>query len=129
MTDPIADMLTRIRNAAAVKKSVVVLPYSNMKKKIADILSVEGYVGNVKKIEDGQFPELSVELKYDGKRPVFRSIQRISKPGRRVYRGYQDLPVVLNDLGIVIISTSQGLMTNKQARQKKVGGEIICEIY
>ena len=129
MTDPIADMLTRIRNAAAVKKSVVVLPYSNIKKKIAEILSVEGYVGKVTKIEDGKFPELQVELKYDGKKPVFRKIERVSKPGRRVYCGHKELPVVLNDLGIVIISTSQGLMTNKEARQKNVGGEVICEIY
>lgn len=129
MTDPIADMLTRIRNAAAVKKSVVVLPYSNIKKNIADILSEEGYVGKIQKLEDSKFPELEIELIYEDKKPAFRKIQRVSKPGRRVYKNHKELPVVLNGLGIVIISTSQGLMTNIKAQEKKVGGEVICEIY
>ena len=129
MTDPIADMLTRIRNAAAVRKTSVVLPYSNIKMKVAELLSQQGYVGEVKKVEDGKFPEISIDLKYDGKTSVIRNIKRISKPGRRVYCGHEDLPVVLNNLGIAIVSTSQGIMTNIDARKKKVGGEVLCEVY
>jgi small subunit ribosomal protein S8 len=129
MTDPIADMLTRIRNASAVKKHEVVLPYSNIKFKIAQLLSKEGYLGDVAKVEDGQFPELKLELKYNGKNSVIRNIKRVSKPGRRVYSGSQELPVVLNNLGVCIVSTSQGIMTGKDARQKGIGGEVVCEIY
>jgi len=129
MTDPIADMLTRIRNASAVKKHEVVLPYSNIKFKIAQLLSKEGYLGDVAKVEDGQFPELKLELKYNGKDSVIRNIKRVSKPGRRVYSGSQELPVVLNNLGVCIVSTSQGIMTGKDARQKGIGGEVVCEIY
>lgn len=129
MTDPIADMLTRIRNGAAVKKKLVLLPYSNIKFKIAQVLEKEGFITKVEKIEDGKFPELKIELKYNGKNTVFQSIKRISTPGSRVYLASDELPTVLNNFGIAIISTSQGLMTNKEARRKKVGGEIICEIY
>lgn len=129
MTDPIADMLTRIRNASAVRKPFVVLPYSKIKNQVADILSQQGYVGAVQKIDEGKFSELQIELKYSGKKPVIKSIKRISTPGRRIYRAHDQLPVVLNNLGIAVISTSQGLMTNVDARKKKIGGEVICEIY
>ncbi len=129
MTDPIGDMLTRIRNAAAVNKPVVIIPYSKIKHKIAEILSQEGYVGSVEKIQQGKFPELKIELKYEGKNSVIRCIKRVSKPGRRVYRGYGEMPIVLNNLGIAIVSTSKGIMTNIKAKKEKLGGEIICEVY
>lgn len=129
MTDPIADMLTRIRNAAKVRKPFIVLPYSKMKMAVVNILADQGYVGTVQKIEDGKFPELKVELKYNGKISVIRSIKRISTPGNRIYRGYSELPVVLNNLGIAIVSTSYGVMTNRDAKKQKLGGEVICEIY
>lgn len=134
--DPISDMLTRIRNAAAVGKSEVVMPYSKLKHKIADILSQEGYVGKVTKVEGGKepnasrFAELRIGLKYDERRaPVIQHLRRISKPGLRVYKGADRLPVVLNNLGVAIISTSQGVMTSREAKKLGIGGEIICEVY
>ena len=133
MTDPIADMLTRIRNAMVIRKPDVVLPYSTLKHGIADILQRTGYVKSVDKIEKSAnakpFAELRITLKYNGKESVITNLKRISKPGRRVYVSKDDLPTVLNNLGIAIISTPQGLMTNKEARNKNVGGEILCEIY
>jgi small subunit ribosomal protein S8 len=143
MTDPIADMLTRIRNAQMVKKSEVVLPYSNLKFNILKLLEQEGWVGQVEKIEPlaikakkglakdnlSKFASLKVVLKYEGKRPKISSLERISKPGRRVYISKDKITPVLNGLGLSIISTSHGLLTNKQARQQKLGGEIICAIY
>jgi small subunit ribosomal protein S8 len=133
MTDPIADMLTRIRNASASKKPEVVLPFSKIKLEIAKILMQYGYIKKFEKIEAGsngnKFDEMRIGLKYLGKESAVGSIKRISKPGRRVYASKDDLPVVLNNLGIAIISTSQGLMTNKEAKKKNLGGEIICEVY
>lgn len=129
MTDPIADMLTRIRNAQAVQKPEVVLPYSTIKHNIANILSKEGYIGEVKKLEEEGHPELRLVLKYTQNKPVIREIRRISTPGRRVYVNVKRLPYVYDNLGIAIVSTPQGLMTNKEARAKKVGGEVICEIF
>lgn len=136
--DPISDMLTRIRNAAAVGKPEVVLPYSKLKHQIANILQKEGYVGAVAK-EEGQsaaekqeqrFASLRIGLRYDDARqPAFQSIKRVSKPGLRIYRGKDELPIVLNNMGIAIISTSQGLMTNIEAKKVGVGGEVICEVY
>lgn len=129
MTDPIADMLTRIRNSSRLRKEEVVLPYSNIKWQIAKILEQEGYLKKAEKIQN-HFSQIKLLLKYnDDKESVIRSVKRISKPGRRVYVHHQKLPYVLENLGIAIISTSQGLMTNKEARKKKMGGEIICEIY
>lgn len=130
MTDPISDMLTRIRNAQMVRKPDVVMPYSKTKHRLAEILESEGYISKVSRDEStpGQ-PALKCTLKYTENKPVIRSIKRISKPGRRIYVGAKKLPWVFDDLGIAVISTSQGLMTNKQARAKKVGGEIICEIF
>lgn len=136
MTDPIADMLTRIRNASAIRKDEVVLPMSKIKLDIAKILEKSGWVGKVEVIKnDGQkngngiFNELKIALKYDNKESKISSIKRISKPGLRIYVNKDKLPKVLNNMGIAIISTSQGIMTNKDARKKKIGGEIICEIY
>ena len=133
MTDPIADMLTRIRNAMVIRKPDVVLPYSKLKHGIADILQKTGYVKSVEKIEKHSnakpFAELRIILKYNGKESVITNLKRISKPGRRVYVSKDDLPTVLNNLGIAIISTPQGLMTNKEAQHKQVGGEVLCEIY
>jgi small subunit ribosomal protein S8 len=134
MTDPISDMLTRIRNAMAVRKPEVVLPFSKMKLSIAQILKDNGYLANVEKLEKGQagnsFTAIRLTLKYlGGKESAISNIKRISKPGLRVYTGKGELPKILNNLGIAIISTSQGLMTNKEARKKNLGGEVICEVY
>lgn len=135
--DPISDMLTRIRNASAVQKPEVVMPFSKMKYQIALLLNREGYLGKVTKVEVAEakekgfnYPLLRMGLKYDEKgSPVIQSMKRISKPGLRIYSGKDELPVVLNNLGIAIISTSQGLMTNRDARKSGVGGEVVCEIY
>ncbi len=129
MTDPIADMLTRLRNASLSRKKVVVLPYSKIKMEILEIIKKENYIADYRIIEN-KFKELEVKLKYkeDGK-SQFRSLSRVSKSSRRVYRKKGELPVVLNNFGIAIISTSQGLMTNKEAKAKGCGGEVICEIY
>lgn len=129
MTDPIADMLTRIRNASVVRKEYVIIPYSTIKFKIAEILSKEGYVGTVEKVDTDTFSEIKVQLKYEGNKSVIRSIKRVSKPGRRVYSKNYSLPTILNGLGLAIVSTSKGLMTNKDAKREKIGGEILCEIY
>lgn len=128
MTDPIADMLTRMRNAAAVKKSEVVLPFSKIKFEIAKILKKEGYLENVEKIED-HFNTLKLTLRYNKGQSVISHIKRISKPGRRIYASRDKIPYVLNNLGIAVLTTSHGIMTNRQARRAKVGGEIICEIW
>ncbi len=136
--DPISDMLTRIRNAAAVGKPEVVLPYSKMKHQVANLLQREGYVGAITKVEPGiatdpaanRFSMLRIGLKYDeNRKPAFQQIKRVSKPGLRIYRGKGELPIVLNNMGIAIISTSQGLMTNFEAKKLGVGGEVICEVY
>jgi small subunit ribosomal protein S8 len=127
--DPIADMLTRIRNASRVKKSEVVFPFSKIKFNIAKILEKEGFVGKVERKgkDDG---EISVSLKYkENRQPIIASLKRISKPGCRIYVTKDELPKVLGGLGIAIISTSQGVMTNKEARKNGLGGEVLCEIY
>ncbi len=125
MTDPIADMLTRIRNAAAAGKRDVVLPNSKIKYTIAKILEKEGYLSDVK--ENGK--ELSFAVRFVDGSAALTEIKRVSKPGRRVYRKRDDLPTVLSGHGIAIISTSQGLMTNVEAKTRSLGGEIVCEIY
>ena len=128
-TDPIADMLTQIRNALMVKKTEVVLPYSKVKHNIASILAREGYVGAVNKIDEG-YGWLRIAMKYEANRqPVISSIKRVSKPGRRIYSAKEKLPWVLNNYGVAIVSTSQGIMTNREARRKRIGGEVICEVY
>ena len=128
MTDPLADMLTRIRNALAVQKPEIVLPFSKIKYEIAKILKKEGFLNEVEKIED-RFTQLKLVLKYQDSKPVISHIKTISKPGRRVYVSRKEIPYVLNDIGIAILSTSHGVMTNKQARRTKVGGEVICEVW
>ncbi len=128
MTDPIADMLTSIRNAQRAHKRVIEVTYSKLKENLARLLHSEGYVEAVEKVE-ADHPALRITLKYDGKTPAIQSIKRESKPGHRLYVKGEDLPRVLNDYGIAIISTSLGLMTNKEARKKGIGGEIICSIF
>ncbi len=128
MTDPIADMLTRLRNAAMVRKQDVVLPLSRMKFEIAKILEKEGYVTAVEK-SDAHHGQLKLKVRYDENGPVIRDIKRISKPGLRVYATKAELPRVLNGQGIAIVSTSAGLMTNKEARKRGLGGEVVCEVY
>lgn len=127
-TDPISDMLTRIRNGSTARKAEVLVPYSRVKLAIAGILAQEGYVASVEKVDDG-LAGIKIALKYDNREPIIRNIKRISKPGQRAYAGYAELPIVLSDHGIAIVSTSQGIMTNKAARKRKLGGEVICEIY
>lgn len=136
MTDPIADMFTRIRNASAVKKSDVLMPMSKLKYEIAKILEKEGWIKSAEIIAGGlnarhsSFDQLKVSLKYQKNGQSHISvISRVSKPGLRVYVDKDNIPTVLNNFGIAIISTSKGLMTNKEARAQKIGGEVIGEIY
>ncbi|MFQ6049941.1 MAG: 30S ribosomal protein S8 [Candidatus Paceibacterales bacterium] len=129
MTDPIADMLTTIRNAQAVLHPTVVVPFSKLKFEIAKILQKEGFVGQVEKRGRGVKKFIKITLKYDGKNPVISGLKRISKPGQRIYLGAIQIKPVKGGDGIAIISTSKGLVTNKEARKQKIGGEIICEIW
>ncbi len=126
MTDPIADMLVRIKNAAAVGKKTVKMPSSKMKVAIANVLKNEGYILDARVINPGAKPELEIALKYYQGRPVIERLQRASRSSLRAYRGKNDLPKVLGGLGIAIISTSKGIMTDHQAREAGVGGEVIC---
>jgi small subunit ribosomal protein S8 len=130
-TDPIADYLTRIRNAVAANHRVVEIPASNLKKEITKILFDQGYVLSYKFDDTTAQGSIKIALKYDKvtKEPVIKKIQRISKPGLRKYAGANELPRILNGLGIAIISTSHGVMTGKQAQQEKVGGEVLCYVY
>jgi small subunit ribosomal protein S8 len=128
MTDPISDMLTRIRNAQMVRKSDVVFPYSRIKFAIAKILEKEGYVEKTEKITEAKFPMVRVKLSYTNKTPKIQMVRRVSRPGLRVYAKSTELPRVLSDIGIAIVSTPNGLMTNKEARVRHLGGEVICEI-
>ena len=126
MTDPIADMLVRIRNAAAVGKPTVKMPSSKIKLAIANVLKDEGYIGGARVTEDGAKAELEIVLKYFEGKPVIERLQRVSRSGLRQYRGKDELPKVLNGLGLAIISTSKGIMTDSKARQQGVGGEVLC---
>ncbi len=130
MTDPIADMLTRLRNATMVRHDRTDVPASKMKLEIAKILKQEGYIRTFKVLEEGAQGVLRIYLKYspDGE-PVIHGMQRVSKPGLRVYRGVQELPKVRNGLGVAVVSTSRGVVTDEQARRMGVGGEILCEIW
>ena len=130
MSDPIADMLTRIRNGNTAKHDTVDVPVSKIKKAIADILVEEGYVKSYQVIEDGKQGVIRVTLKYaQGKQKVIRGIRRVSKPGLRIYAGYEDMPQVMNGLGIAIVSTSKGIMTDKKARATKIGGEVLAFVW
>ena len=129
MTDPIADMLTRIRNANMVKHETLELPASNIKKQIAEILKQEGFIKDVEYIEDNKQGIIKISLKYSKGERVIKGIKRISKPGLRVYAKADELPRVLNGLGIAIVSTSTGVVTDKVARKEGIGGEVLCYVW
>ena len=130
ITDPIADLLTRIRNALTAKHETVSVPASNMKKAIADILVNEGFIKSAEVVENNGHKEIVITLKYGAKnQKVISNLKRISKPGLRVYCGYEELPSVLGGLGIAIISTSKGVMTDKEARKLKIGGEVLAYVW
>lgn len=129
ISDVIADMLTRIRNANDAKHETVDIPASNMKKAIAEILVNEGYVKGYQIIEDGKQGVIRVTLKYVGKQKVIHGLRRVSKPGLRIYSNCEDMPKVMNGLGIAIVSTSKGIMTDKQARKENVGGEVLAFVW
>jgi small subunit ribosomal protein S8 len=128
MTDPVADMLTRIRNAQMATKMSVSMPSSKLKLAIAKVLRDEGYIDNFAVRENGVKPELHIELKYYDGSPVIERIDRVSRPGLRVYKGKDDLPQVMNGLGIAIVSTPKGVMTDRQARAGNMGGEVLCVV-
>jgi small subunit ribosomal protein S8 len=128
MTDPIADMLTRIRNGQSARKVSVAMPASKSKEAVAKVLQDEGYITGFATAGEGVLKELIVELKYFDGVPVIERIQRTSKPGLRVYRGKDELPKVLGGLGVAIVSTSAGVMSDRQAREKGIGGEVICVV-
>jgi len=131
MTDPIADYLTRLRNAIQAKHRVVEVPASNLKKEITKVLFEKGYILNYKFVEDGPQGSIKIALKYDpvNKCNAIKSLTRVSTPGLRKYTGFKDMPRVINGLGIAIISTSKGVMTNKEALDLKIGGEVLCYVY
>jgi small subunit ribosomal protein S8 len=126
MSDPIADMLTRIRNAQMAEKTMVSMPSSKIKAAIAKVLQDEGFVEGFKVVASDGKPLLEIGLKYYADRPVIEKIQRVSRPGLRVYKGSEDIPRVMNGLGIAIVSTSKGLMTDRKARANGIGGEVLC---
>ncbi len=126
MSDPIADMLTRIRNAQMAEKVTVVMPSSKLKVALAKVLQDEGYVDGYKVVSDNGKSTLEIGLKYYADRPVIEKIQRVSRPGLRVYKGSEDIPQVMNGLGVAIVSTSKGLMTDRKARANGIGGEVLC---
>ena len=129
MSDPISDMLTRIRNAQMAEKSSVVMPSSKLKVAIAEVLKEEGYIDGLNVIAgDGGKATLEIALKYYSGRPVIEKIQRVSRPGLRIYKGSSDIPKVMNGLGIAIVSTSKGLMTDRKARANGIGGEVLCVV-
>lgn len=128
MTDPISDMLTRIRNGQTAEKTQVSMPASKLKKAIAEVLRDEGYIQDFAETEVGGKPQLTIRLKYFQGQPVIERIERISKPGLRIYRGKNDLPSVVGGLGIAIVSTSQGVMTDRAARDGGHGGEVLCMV-
>ncbi len=128
MSDPISDMLTRIRNAQLTEKTTVRMPSSKLKKAIAQVLQDEGYIDGFVVRENAGLPEMEVALKYYAGRPVIEKIERVSKPGLRIYKGRDDLPRVMNGLGVAIVSTSRGVMTDRKARSLGVGGEVLCVV-
>ena len=130
MTDPVSDLLTRIRNATTVRHDRMDIPASKMKMEIAKILKQEGYIRTFKMIEEGPQGTIRIYLKYaDDGEPVIHGLRRVSRPGRRVYRGVGDLPKVRNGLGVAVISTNRGVLTDEQARGLQVGGEVLCEVW
>ena len=130
MTDPIADMLTRIRNAVRIERASVEIPSSKVKRGLAEVLKREGYIWDWAETSENKFPQLRLDLKYgpNGER-VIRHIKRISKPGRRIYNRASELKPVLNGLGISVISTSRGVISDREARQRNLGGEVLCQVF
>jgi small subunit ribosomal protein S8 len=126
MTDPISDMLTRIRNAQACGKNTVSMPSSKLKAAIAQVLKDEGYIDQFAVRESGAKRDIEISLKYYAGQPVIEKLERVSRPGLRIYRGVEEIPKVLNGLGIAIVSTSRGVMTDRKARSQGVGGEVLC---
>jgi len=129
LSDPIGDMIARVKNAQARNHKNVELPSSNFKAKIADILKNEGFIKNFKVVNDEKKPILSLELKYHSGNPVISNFERVSKPGRRIFSSADSLPKINNGLGIAIVSTPKGVMTDMDARKQKIGGEIICKVF
>ena len=130
MNDPLGDMLTRIRTAQMRRRPKVTTPASNMRGRVLDVLAEEGYIRGYTRVEQkGAIPEFEIELKYFNGQPAIREIERISKPGRRVYSPVKDLPTVANGLGVAILSTPKGVMSDAKAREENVGGEILCNIF
>ena len=128
MSDPIADMLTRIRNAQLAEKGSVTMPSSKVKVAIANVLKAEGYIDDVRVASNEGKASLELVLKYYAGRPVIERIERVSKPGLRIYKGFNDIPRVMNGLGIAIVSTPKGVMTDRKARASKLGGEVLCVV-
>ena len=128
MSDPLADMLTRIRNAQLVEKAAVTMPASKLKVAIAQVLKDEGYIDGYRVVEDGGKRQLEIGLKYYAGRPVIERIERVSRPGLRVYKGRDAIPQVMNGLGVAIVTTPKGVMTDRKARQTGVGGEVLCYV-
>ena len=128
MSDPIADMLTRIRNAQMVQKVSVTMPASKLKKAIAEVLKAEGYIDNFVVRDAESKPQLEIALKYYAGKPVIEHIERVSRPGLRVYKGRHDIPNVMNGLGVAIVTTPKGVMTDRKARQAGIGGEVLCYV-
>ncbi|WP_181701951.1 30S ribosomal protein S8 [Chthonobacter albigriseus] len=129
MTDPLGDMLTRIRNAQLRKMSKVSTPASKLRKNVLDVLAAEGYIRGYASVDQEGKSEFEIELKYYDGQPVIRTLERVSKPGRRVYASVKNLPRVANGLGVSILSTPQGVMADHEAREKNVGGEILCRVF
>jgi small subunit ribosomal protein S8 len=129
MTDPLGDMLSRIRNAQMRKKSKVSTPGSKLRANVLDVLQAEGYIRGYSTVEQNGQSEFEIELKYYDGEPVIRDIERISKPGRRVYASVRNLPRVMNGLGLSILSTPQGVMSDNEARDKNIGGEVLCRVF
>jgi small subunit ribosomal protein S8 len=128
MSDPIADMLTRIRNAQMVQKVSVVMPASKLKNAIAEVLKAEGYIDSFSIRGEPTKPQLEIALKYYAGKPVIEHIERVSRPGLRVYKGRHDIPNVMNGLGVAIVTTPKGVMTDRKARQAGIGGEVLCYV-
>jgi len=129
MTDPITDMLNQIKNGQAVGKTDILVPLSNIKYEIAGILLKQGFLGEIKKISKGKFKIIKIDLKYNDKMPAISGFKRVSKPGQRIYQGVSGIKKVRGGYGVAIISTSKGLMTSKEAKKKKLGGEVLLEVW
>lgn len=129
VTDPIADMLIRVKNATLAGRESVLIPFSKMKYEIAKILKAEGFVEEIFIDKENSFPKIHIKLKFENKLPFISETQRVSKPGRRIYTGKEKIPRVLQGRGIVILSTSEGIMTGEEARKKGLGGEVLCKVW